>query len=210
VNQPEHTNSRALRPRVKGRLIAAATTSTGHPARSGMWAIATRSPLRLVVARAMASRSQSRTNAGEAPGKPRLGFDFGQQGGELVELDDRATHASPPSSSTCATARGCVTMANCSLPAVVALTVVCECNTLISLDDGTSGKINMAHAGLGSQNHVWGEQFKLMADVDLVGVPYRGQPEALTNLLGGQVQVTFDPLANSIEHVRAGRLRAWL
>jgi tripartite-type tricarboxylate transporter receptor subunit TctC len=70
------------------------------------------------------------------------------------------------------------------------------------------GKINMAHGGLGSQNHVWGEQFKLMADVDLVGVPYRGQPEALTNLLGGQVQVTFDPLANSIEHVRAGRLRA--
>jgi tripartite-type tricarboxylate transporter receptor subunit TctC len=66
----------------------------------------------------------------------------------------------------------------------------------------------MAHAGLGSANHVWGEQFKLMADIDLVGVPYRGQPEALTNLLGGQVQVTFDPLANSIEHVRAGRLRA--
>jgi tripartite-type tricarboxylate transporter receptor subunit TctC len=70
------------------------------------------------------------------------------------------------------------------------------------------GKINMAHAGLGSQPHVWGELFKLMADVDLVGVPYRGQPEALTNLLGGQVQVTIDPLANSIEHVRAGRLRA--
>ena len=46
------------------------------------------------------------------------------------------------------------------------------------------------------------------AGVDLVGVPYRGQPEALTNLLGGQVQVTFDPLANSIGHVRAGRLRA--
>jgi tripartite-type tricarboxylate transporter receptor subunit TctC len=66
----------------------------------------------------------------------------------------------------------------------------------------------MAHAGLGSQNHVWGELFKLMAEVDLVGVPYRGQPEALTNLLGGQVQVTFDPLANSIEHIRAGRLRA--
>jgi tripartite-type tricarboxylate transporter receptor subunit TctC len=70
------------------------------------------------------------------------------------------------------------------------------------------GKINMAHSGLGGQNHVWGELFKLMADVDLVGVPYRGQPEALTDLLGGQVQVTIDPLANSIEHVRAGRLRA--
>ena len=57
MNQPEYTNSRALRPRVKGRLIAAATTSTGHPARSAMWAIATRSPLRLVVARAEVGRS---------------------------------------------------------------------------------------------------------------------------------------------------------
>ena len=70
------------------------------------------------------------------------------------------------------------------------------------------GKINMAHSGIGSQPHVCGELFKMMAGVDLVGVPYRGQPEALTNLLGGQVQVTFDPLANSIGHVRAGRLRA--
>lgn len=70
------------------------------------------------------------------------------------------------------------------------------------------GKINMAHAGIGSAQHVSGELFKMMAGVDLVGVPYRGGPEALTNLLGGQVQVTFDPLGNSIEHVRAGRLRA--
>ena len=70
------------------------------------------------------------------------------------------------------------------------------------------GKINMAHSGVGSAPHISGELFKMMAGVDLVGVPYRGQPEALTSLLGGQVQVTFDPLANSIEHVRAGRLRA--
>src|SRR6516225_339850 len=70
------------------------------------------------------------------------------------------------------------------------------------------GKINIAHSGVGSQPHICGELFKMMAGVDLVGVPYRGQPEALTNLLGGQVQVTFDPLANSIGHVRAGRLRA--
>jgi len=70
------------------------------------------------------------------------------------------------------------------------------------------GKINMAHSGVGSGPHAAGELFKAMAGVDLVGVPYRGQPEVLTHLLGGQVQVTFDPLANSIEHVRAGRLRA--
>jgi tripartite-type tricarboxylate transporter receptor subunit TctC len=72
----------------------------------------------------------------------------------------------------------------------------------------TPGKINMAHSGVGSAPHVSGEMFKMMAGVDLVGVPYRGQPEALTALLGGQVQVTFDPLANSIGHIRAGRLRA--
>ena len=66
----------------------------------------------------------------------------------------------------------------------------------------------MAHSGVGSSPYFSGELFKMMAGVDLVGVPYRGQPEALTHLLGGQVQVTFDPLANSIEHVRAGRLRA--
>jgi tripartite-type tricarboxylate transporter receptor subunit TctC len=70
------------------------------------------------------------------------------------------------------------------------------------------GKINMAHSGVGSFPHFSGDLFKMMASVDLVGVPYRGQPEALTSLLGGQVQVTFDPLANSIGHVRAGRLRA--
>jgi tripartite-type tricarboxylate transporter receptor subunit TctC len=72
----------------------------------------------------------------------------------------------------------------------------------------TPGKINMAHSGVGSVPHVSGELFKMMAGVDLVGVPHRGQPEALTALLGGQVQVTFDPLANSIGHIRAGRLRA--
>jgi tripartite-type tricarboxylate transporter receptor subunit TctC len=70
------------------------------------------------------------------------------------------------------------------------------------------GKINMAHSGVGSAPHISGELFKMMAGLDLVGVPYRGQPEALTSLLGGQVQVTFDPLANSIAHIRAGRLRA--
>jgi tripartite-type tricarboxylate transporter receptor subunit TctC len=70
------------------------------------------------------------------------------------------------------------------------------------------GKTSMAHAGVGSAQHVSGELFKLMTGVDLVGVPYRGGTEALTDLLGGQVQVVFDPLGNSIEHIRAGRLRA--
>jgi tripartite-type tricarboxylate transporter receptor subunit TctC len=70
------------------------------------------------------------------------------------------------------------------------------------------GKINMASAGPGSTPHLYGELFKMMAGVDLLHVPYRSQPQVLTDLIGGQVQVTFDPIVNSIEHVRAGRLRA--
>jgi tripartite-type tricarboxylate transporter receptor subunit TctC len=78
----------------------------------------------------------------------------------------------------------------------------------ISYARANPGKINMAHAGVGSAQHISGELFKMLAGVDLVGVPYRGGLEALTSLLGGQVQVIFDPLANSIAHIRAGRLRA--
>jgi tripartite-type tricarboxylate transporter receptor subunit TctC len=70
------------------------------------------------------------------------------------------------------------------------------------------GKLNMASAGIGSADHVSGELFKMMAGVDLLHVPYRGSGPALTDLVGGQVQVMFDPTASSIEHIRAGRLRA--
>jgi tripartite-type tricarboxylate transporter receptor subunit TctC len=70
------------------------------------------------------------------------------------------------------------------------------------------GKVNMGSAGVGTPGHVYLELFKIMTGVDLVHVPYRGQPQVLTDLLGGQIQVTFDPLANSIGHIRAGRLRA--
>jgi tripartite-type tricarboxylate transporter receptor subunit TctC len=70
------------------------------------------------------------------------------------------------------------------------------------------GKINMASAGPGSTPHLYGELFKMMAGVDLLHVPYRSQPQVLTDLIGGQVQVTFDPIVNSIEHIRGGRLRA--
>ena len=70
------------------------------------------------------------------------------------------------------------------------------------------GKINMASAGIGSFTHVAGELFKMMTGVTMVHVPYRGSPPALTDLLGGQVQVYFGPIAGSIEYVRAGTLRA--
>jgi len=69
------------------------------------------------------------------------------------------------------------------------------------------GKINMASAGSGSTPHLYGELFKIMAGVDMLHVPYRGAAAALTDLIGGQVQVTFDPIVNSIGHIKAGRLR---
>src|SRR5215831_12774877 len=69
------------------------------------------------------------------------------------------------------------------------------------------GKINMA-SPTGSTPHLYGELFKVMAGVDMIHVPYRGAPQALTDLIGGQVQVAFDPVVNSIGHIRAGRLRA--
>src|SRR6516164_5869400 len=70
------------------------------------------------------------------------------------------------------------------------------------------GKINMASAGNGSVQHVSGELFKIMTGVDMVHVPYRGGAPALTDLLGGQVQVMFDAMTGSIEYIRAGKLRA--
>jgi tripartite-type tricarboxylate transporter receptor subunit TctC len=69
------------------------------------------------------------------------------------------------------------------------------------------GKINMASAGTGTPQHIYGELFKMMAGVDLVHVPYRGGAPAITDLLGGQVQVIFSPVPESIEHIRAGKLR---
>jgi tripartite-type tricarboxylate transporter receptor subunit TctC len=70
------------------------------------------------------------------------------------------------------------------------------------------GRISMASAGVGSESHLAGELFKVMAGVDLVHVPYRGQAPALTDLFGGQVQVDFATLPPSIEYAKAGKLRA--
>jgi tripartite-type tricarboxylate transporter receptor subunit TctC len=70
------------------------------------------------------------------------------------------------------------------------------------------GKVSMASSGIGGPPHVAGEQFKMMAGVDMVHVPYRGNGPALTDLLGGQVQVLFASAPSSIEYVRTGKLRA--
>jgi tripartite-type tricarboxylate transporter receptor subunit TctC len=79
---------------------------------------------------------------------------------------------------------------------------------LIAYARSNPGKINMASGGVGSPQHVYGELFKMMTGVDMLHVPYRGGGPALTDLLAGHVQVMFDTLSTSIEHIRAGRLRA--
>jgi len=70
------------------------------------------------------------------------------------------------------------------------------------------GKINMASAGTGSPSHLAGELFKMMTGINMVHVPYRGGAQAITDLLAGQVQVQFDALPSSVEHIRSGKLRA--
>jgi tripartite-type tricarboxylate transporter receptor subunit TctC len=70
------------------------------------------------------------------------------------------------------------------------------------------GKINMASAGTGSAPHMAGELFNVMAGVNMVHVPYRGQGPALTDLLGGQVQVLFATAPGTTDYIRTGRLRA--
>src|SRR5215813_8044980 len=69
-------------------------------------------------------------------------------------------------------------------------------------------KINLASAGTGSPPHVAGELFKMMAGINMVHVPYRGDAPALADVLGGHVQVYFSSLSGSIDHIRKGTLRA--
>jgi tripartite-type tricarboxylate transporter receptor subunit TctC len=70
------------------------------------------------------------------------------------------------------------------------------------------GKINMASGGNGSPLHVAGELFKMMAGVDMVHVPYRGEALALPDLISGQVQLLFGVMPASLGYIRAGKLRA--
>jgi tripartite-type tricarboxylate transporter receptor subunit TctC len=79
---------------------------------------------------------------------------------------------------------------------------------LIAYAKANPGKLSIASAGTGTPAHIAGELFKMMTGVDMVHIPYRGAALALTDLLGGQVQVMIDNMAASLEHIRAGRLRA--
>jgi len=79
---------------------------------------------------------------------------------------------------------------------------------LIAYAKANPGKITMASAGVGSFGHLAGELFQMMTGVKFVHVPYRGAGPALTDLLGGQVQMSIIGLAGSLEHVASGKLRA--
>jgi tripartite-type tricarboxylate transporter receptor subunit TctC len=70
------------------------------------------------------------------------------------------------------------------------------------------GKISMASGGVGASSHMSGELFKFMTGITMVHVPYRGVAPALADLIGGQVQVLFDTMPNSIEYIKTGKLRA--
>ena len=69
-------------------------------------------------------------------------------------------------------------------------------------------KINHGSSGNGTTQHLAGELFKMMTGVSFTHVPYRGASQAITDLLGGQVQVLFEPLPASIEHIKSGKLHA--
>ena len=88
-------------------------------------------------------------------------------------------------------------------PSVPAKTVA----EFIAYAKARPGKINMGSGGIGTTLHVSGELFKMMTGIDMLHVPYRGAGPMLTDLLGGQVQVGFDPMPSSIGYVKAGQLR---
>jgi tripartite-type tricarboxylate transporter receptor subunit TctC len=88
-------------------------------------------------------------------------------------------------------------------PSVPAVTVP----EFVAYAKANPGKINMASSGIAGGSHLAGELFKMMTGVNLVHVPYRGNGPALTDLLGGQVDVLFPTLASSIEYIRTGKLR---
>jgi tripartite-type tricarboxylate transporter receptor subunit TctC len=79
---------------------------------------------------------------------------------------------------------------------------------LIALAKASPGKVTMASAGSGTINHLTGEMFKLQAGVDLLHIPYKGGAPALTDVVGGQVDMMFSSVPLAMTHIRSGKLRA--
>lgn len=80
--------------------------------------------------------------------------------------------------------------------------------SLVALAKKMPGKISYGSAGNGTPHHLTGEMFKAAAGIDLQHVPYKGSPQALTDLIGGQIQMMFDPLQSSMAHIQTGKVRA--
>jgi tripartite-type tricarboxylate transporter receptor subunit TctC len=78
----------------------------------------------------------------------------------------------------------------------------------IAFAKANPGKLNMGSGGIGTPQHVAGEMFKMMTGINLIHVPYRGGAPAIADLVGGQLQVIFDVLPESSEHIKGGKLRA--
>jgi tripartite-type tricarboxylate transporter receptor subunit TctC len=96
-------------------------------------------------------------------------------------------------------------------PNVIAVDAAFPAKTLpefIAYAKENPGKINQGSSGTGTTQHLAGELFKTMTGVTFTHVPYRGASQAITGLLGEQVQVLFEPLPATIEHIRSGKLRA--
>jgi tripartite-type tricarboxylate transporter receptor subunit TctC len=96
-------------------------------------------------------------------------------------------------------------------PLVMEVNPTVRANTvpeLVAYAKANPGKLNMASNGNGSTSHLAGELFKMMTGVNMQHVAYRGAAVALPDLIGGQVQVMFDNVSSSIEHIRAGKVRA--
>jgi len=97
------------------------------------------------------------------------------------------------------------------VPHVIVVNPTLPAKTLtefIAYAKANPGKVNMGSAGTGGPDHMAGELFKMIAGVEMTHVPYRGLSPALSDLMGGQVQVIFSSLPAAIEHVRADKLRA--
>ncbi len=97
------------------------------------------------------------------------------------------------------------------LPLVMEVNVAVPAKTVsefIAYAKSNPGKVNYASSGNGTPQHIAGELFKMMTGVDMLHVPYRGGAPALTDLMGGQVQLYFSPLPESIEIIKGGKVRA--
>jgi tripartite-type tricarboxylate transporter receptor subunit TctC len=95
-------------------------------------------------------------------------------------------------------------------PAVLVVNLEIPTKTVaefIAYAKANPSKLNMASAGMGSVQHIYGELFKTMSGVDLQHVPYRGGSQPLADLVGGQVQVIFDPISTSNELIKTGKVR---